>query len=64
MQRLFALMLAALALGAAACGPNPGGKLPVSSPVYSFQPPDAEDFEEEPPEDDTEPPADVEQDAE
>jgi hypothetical protein len=51
MQRLFsrtlALMLASLALaaGAAACGPNPAGKVPVSSPVYSFQKPDAVDFE-------------------
>ena len=38
-------LLAALALTAAtsACT-NPGGKVPVSSPVYAFQAPDAEDF--------------------
>ena len=55
MQRLFsrtlALMLAALALGAAGCT-NPGGKVPVSSPVYSFQAPDAEDFDQDTDDDD------------
>ncbi len=50
-------------LGAAACGPKPGGKLPVSSPVYAFQVPDAEDFDaevEDDEADDTIPPDDVE----
>ncbi|MBK9032069.1 MAG: hypothetical protein IPL61_12225 [Myxococcales bacterium] len=64
MQRLIfralVLALAGLALGTAACGPNPAGKVPVSSPVYSFQAPDAEDFEDQDDEDDdTVPPDDV-----
>ena len=59
-SRTPALMLAALALGAAACGPNPAGKPPVSSPVYAFQAPDAEDFEpESDDDDDTIPPDDA-----
>ena len=45
LSRALVLALVALALGAAACGPNPAGKVPVSSPVYAFQAPDAEDFE-------------------
>jgi hypothetical protein len=46
MQRhlLGSLILALAALTLGACGPNPGGKVPVSSPVYAFQAPDAEDF--------------------
>ncbi|MBL8622911.1 MAG: hypothetical protein JNK64_16465 [Myxococcales bacterium] len=51
-SRTLALMLAALALDAAACGPNPAGKVPVSSPVYSFQAPDAEDFDQDTDDDD------------
>lgn len=42
--RTLAILLAALALTAAAGCTNPGGKVPVSSPVYAFQAPDAEDF--------------------
>lgn len=55
LSRTLALLLASLALaaGAAACGPNPAGKVPVSSPVYSFQAPDAEDFEPESDDDDS-----------
>ena len=54
--RTLAILLAALALTAAAGCTNPGGKVPVSSPVYAFQAPDAEDFEPESDDDDTEPP--------
>jgi hypothetical protein len=44
LSRTLAILLAALALTAAAGCTNPGGKVPVSSPVYAFQAPDAEDF--------------------
>jgi|GEM_PF-5719884 len=44
MSRTFVLALATFLLGSAGCGPKPAGKLPVSSPVYAFQEPDAEDF--------------------
>lgn len=44
---LGSLIFALVALTLSACGPNPGGKPPVSSPVYQFQAPDAEDFAED-----------------
>ncbi|MEZ4402412.1 MAG: hypothetical protein R3B06_20470 [Kofleriaceae bacterium] len=58
LARSLILGLFGLLLGSAACGKNPGGKVPVSSPVYSFQAPDAEDFEPEDA-DDTTPPDDM-----
>lgn len=49
MQRhlLGSLIFALVALTLGACGPNPAGRPPVSSPVYQFQAPDAEDFAED-----------------
>ncbi len=49
MQRhlLGSLIFALVAATLAACGPNPAGRPPVSSPVYQFQAPDAEDFAED-----------------
>jgi hypothetical protein len=44
MTRASVFAFASLLLGSAACGPKPAGKVPVSSPVYSFVAPDAEDF--------------------
>jgi hypothetical protein len=40
MTRSIVLAFATFLLGNAACGPNPPGKLPVSSPVMSFEAPD------------------------
>ena len=59
-SRTLALMLASLALAGTSACKNPGGKVPVSSPVYAFQAPDAEDFEpESDDEDDTDADADA-----
>ena len=63
MQRMpLVLALAAIVLGAVACsGPNSAKNVPVSSPVYTFEAPDAEDFDVE--SDDDEPAADDTSDA-
>ena len=54
LSRTLAILLAALALaGATSACTNPGGKVPVSSPVYAFQAPEAEDFEPESDDDDS-----------
>lgn len=52
MLRSLMLVLTLSLLGAAACGPNRAGTLPVSSPVYGFDKPDAEDLVPEEEEDD------------
>lgn len=44
MTRALVLAFATLLLGTAACGPNPPGKLPTTSPVMTFEAPDADDL--------------------
>ena len=66
MVRSIVLALVTLLLGTAACGPNPGGKIPVSSPVYAFQAPETDDLktpsddDDDDDDDDTTPPDDME----
>lgn len=44
MSRALVLAFATFLLGSAACGPNPPGKLPTTSPVMTFEAPDADDL--------------------
>ena len=46
--RLLALALLAASVTVAGCGASAGGRPPVDSPIYSFQPADPDDFVEEP----------------
>ncbi len=49
--RALALCLLAAALGAG-CSANPGGKVPVASPIYAFQPVDPDEYAAEEEDDD------------